>query len=55
MTADECIANLEEQLKQALEQVQVLHEQLAAALSRTLWCNPRHENTHFGLSFTIWS
>jgi hypothetical protein len=26
---------------------------LLSFLSRTLWCNPRHENTHFGLSFTI--
>ena len=34
MTADERIASLEEQLKQALEQVHVLQEQLAAAQKR---------------------
>src|SRR6266567_8986975 len=34
MTADERIASLEEQLKQALEQVHILQEQLAAAQKR---------------------
>jgi transposase len=34
MTADERIASLEEQLKQALEQVQILQEELAAAQKR---------------------